>query len=387
MYEILKLNDISPKVNDILDADHYTVATDCKEPSAILLRSFNMHDYRVAPSVAAVARAGAGVNNIPLDKMTEQKICVFNTPGANANAVKELVICALLLGSRKLVRAINWTQALTPDDTVAAAVEKGKKQFVGREIFGKTLGVVGLGAIGRLVANTAVSLGMNVIGYDPYLDVNGAMSLDRHVKYVADLKEVYANADYLTLHVPATAATKGSICADTIAQMKDGVVIVNLARAELVVNADILAAIAAGKVGRYVTDLPCAELLGNPNVVTLPHLGASTPEAEDNCAVMAAKQLKDYLENGNIVNSVNFPCASAPRTTPMRVTVLHKNVAHMIAKASSYVAHDGINISNLVSASRGEIGYMIMDLDGVLSDKTLQEMRAQDGFLAVKAFR
>ena len=316
MYEILKLNDISPKVNDILDADHYTVATDCKEPSAILLRSFNMHDYRVAPSVAAVARAGAGVNNIPLDKMTEQKICVFNTPGANANAVKELVICALLLGSRKLVRAINWTQALTPDDTVAAAVEKGKKQFVGREIFGKTLGVVGLGAIGRLVANTAVSLGMNVIGYDPYLDVNGAMSLDRHVKYVADLKEVYANADYLTLHVPATPATKGSICADTIAQMKDGVVIVNLARAELVVNADILAAIAAGKVGRYVTDLPCAELLGNPNVVTLPHLGASTPEAEDNCAVMAAKQLKEYLENGNIVNSVNFPCEA--RRVPRR---------------------------------------------------------------------
>lgn len=387
MYEILKLNEISPKVNEILDKDHYTVSTDCQNPSAILLRSFNMHDYTVAPSVVAVARAGAGVNNIPLDKMTAQSICVFNTPGANANAVKELVICAMLLGSRKILRGIEWTQALPHDDQVAKAVEKGKKQFVGRELFGKTLGVIGLGAIGRLVANAAVALGMNVIGYDPYLDVNGAMALDRHVKYVADVKEVYASADYLTLHVPATPSTKNAVNADTLAQMKDGVVIINLARAELVVNADIIEAVKSGKVGRYVTDLPCAELLGVDNIITIPHLGASTPEAEDNCAVMAAKQLKDYLENGNIVNSVNFPCASAPRTTAMRVTILHKNIAHMIAKASSFVAHDGINIANLVSASRGEIGYMIMDLDGILSDKTLREMQAEEGFLSVKTFR
>ncbi|MGN0789164.1 MAG: 3-phosphoglycerate dehydrogenase family protein [Christensenellales bacterium] len=386
MYNILKLNEISPKVGSILQYKDYTVSADCVNPDAIILRSFNMHEYEVPASVKAVARAGAGVNNIPLDKMTAQGVCVFNTPGANANAVKELVICALLLGSRKVYEGIKWTQSLNLDEDVAKAVEKGKKAFIGREIYGKTLGVVGLGAIGRLVANAAIALGMKVIGYDPYLNVNGAMSIDRHVEYVSDLSKVYAESDYITLHVPATASTKGSINADSIATMKKDVVIINCARAELVVNKDIVDAIKAGKVARYITDLPQNDLIGVENVITIPHLGASTPEAEDNCAVMAATQLKDYLENGNVVNSVNFPNASAPRCTKFRITVLHKNVANMIATASSFIADRGININNLVSASRGEIGYMIIDTDEDLPNSALEEMRKVEGFLAVNKF-
>ncbi|MGN0771292.1 MAG: 3-phosphoglycerate dehydrogenase family protein [Christensenellales bacterium] len=386
MYNVLKLNEISPKVGSILQYKDYTVSSDCAQPDAIILRSFNMHEYEVPASVKAVARAGAGVNNIPLDKMTEKNICVFNTPGANANAVKELVICALLLGSRKIVEGINWTQALNTQEDVAKAVEKGKKAFIGRELYGKTLGVVGLGAIGRLVANAAISLGMKVIGYDPYLNVNGAMSIDRHVEYVNDLSKIYTDSDYITLHVPATASTKGSINADTISTMKRDVVIINCARAELVVNKDIIDAIKSGKVSRYITDLPQNDLIGIDNVITIPHLGASTPEAEDNCAVMAASQLKDYLENGNVVNSVNFPNASAPRITKFRITVLHKNVANMIAKASSFIADRGININNLVSASRGEIGYMIIDIDEDLPNSALEEMRGVEGFLAVNKF-
>ena len=279
MYNILKLNEISPKVASILQYKDYTVSADCANPDAIILRSFNMHEYEVPASVKAVARAGAGVNNIPLDKMTAQGVCVFNTPGANANAVKELVICALLLGSRKVYEGIKWTQSLSLDEDVAKAVEKGKKAFIGREIYGKTLGVVGLGAIGRLVANAAIALGMKVIGYDPYLNVNGAMSIDRHVEYVSDLSKVYAESDYITLHVPATPSTKGSINADSIATMKKDVVIINCARAELVVNKDIVDAIKAGKVARYVTDLPQNDLIGVENVITIPHLDASTPDA------------------------------------------------------------------------------------------------------------
>lgn len=387
MYKILKLNEISAKINDVLPACDYTTSSDCPDADAIMLRSFNMHEYQIGDNVVAVARAGAGVNNIPLPEMTAKGICVFNTPGANANAVKELVVCSMILASRNLIDAYNWTQNLDPSQDVAKLVEKGKKAFVGPEVFGKTLGVIGLGAIGRMVANTAIALGMNVIGYDPYLNVNGAMALDRHVRYVSDIKEVYTQSDFITLHVPATADTKNSINAQTLSSMKDGVVIINCARAELINNADMIEAVKAGKVGRFVTDLPCAELLGVKHVVTIPHLGASTPEAEDNCAVMAAEELKDYLENGNIVNSVNFPNASAPRTTECRVTVLHKNVANMIAKATSFIAQHNINISNLVSAARGEIGYMILDIDGTLPDASIEEMRKQEGFLTVKVFR
>ncbi len=386
MYNILKLNEISPKIDAVLSAKDYTATSECDNPDAIMLRSFNMHEYEVPATVKAIARAGAGVNNIPLDKMTEKGICVFNTPGANANAVKELVICAMLLGSRKIVDGINWTEQLDPASDVAKLVEKGKKAFVGHEIYGKTLGVVGLGAIGRLVANTAIALGMKVIGYDPYLDVNGAMSLDRHVHYVSDISTVYAKSDYITLHVPATPTTKNAINKATIATMKHGVVIINCARGELVVNADIVEAVKSGRVGRYVTDLPNSELLGVENIITIPHLGASTAEAEDNCAVMAANQLKDYLENGNVVNSVNFPNATAPRTTKYRITILHQNKANMIASASSFIASKNINIANLVSSSRGELGYMIFDIDEELPTEVLAEMRKQDGFLVVNKF-
>lgn len=384
MTNILKLNEISSSVNNILTSNLYNISDSCADPSAIILRSFNMHEYEVPSTVKAVARAGAGVNNIPLDKMTEKGICVFNTPGANANAVKELVILAMLIGSRKIYEGIKWTQGLSED--IAKQVEKGKKAFIGREISGKTLGVIGLGAIGGLVANAAVDLGMTVYGFDPYLSIDGALHLSRSVNHVTDLKSIFAKCDYITLHVPATADTKNMINAESIAKMKDNVVIINCARGELVVNDDIIEGVKSGKVGKYVTDLPCESLIGVDNIITIPHLGASTPEAEDNCAKMAANQLKDYLENGNVINSVNFPCCKAPRTTADRITILHKNVANMIAKATSKIAEQNINISNLVSSSRGELGYMILDIDKPVSDSFVEELNNVDGFLKVSYF-
>ncbi|MEG1394617.1 MAG: 3-phosphoglycerate dehydrogenase family protein [Clostridia bacterium] len=387
MFNVLKLNEISSKVNDILKKDKYAITDECQNPDAIILRSFDMHTYELPTSVVAIARAGAGVNNIPLDQMTAKSVCVFNTPGANANAVKELVICALMLGSRKIVDGINWTKTLAGSDNVEKAVEKGKKEFIGREVYGKTLGVIGLGAIGRMVANTAIELGMNVIGYDPFLNVNGAMALDKHIKYVSDIKRVYTQSDYITLHVPATPDTKNSINEKTIALMKQDVVLINCARADLVCNADVIKAVKAGKIGRYITDLPSADLLGVDNIIAIPHLGASTPEAEENCAIMAANQLKDYMENGNVTNSVNYPCAVAPRTTANRITILHANVANMIAKATNYIASQNINISNLVSASRGEIGYMLIDIDKKLPEATLKAMRNEEGFICVRDYK
>lgn len=283
MTQILKLNEISSKVGDILTSDKYTVSADAADPKAIILRSFSMHDYDMPSSVVAVARAGAGVNNIPIDAMTQKGVCVFNTPGANANAVKELVLFALLVSSRKIYEGINWTQNLTKDGTVAKQVEKGKKAFVGQEIFGKTLGIVGLGAIGKLVANAVLALGMKVIAYDPFVT-----STDLAIELTNNVNDVYAKSDYITLHVPATEQTKNSINKNTIALMKDGVRIINLARGELVNNEDIKQAITDKKVAKYVTDLPSDDILGVDGIITIPHLGASTAEAEDNCAVMAA---------------------------------------------------------------------------------------------------
>ncbi|MCI8421369.1 MAG: 3-phosphoglycerate dehydrogenase, partial [Clostridia bacterium] len=291
MVEILKLNEISNTVSEILTPNKYTITTEAKDPKAIILRSFSMHDYDMPTSVVAVARAGAGVNNIPIEAMTQKGVCVFNTPGANANAVKELVLFALLVSSRKIYEGINWTQNLEKDGAVAKQVEKGKKAFVGQEIFGKTLGIVGLGAIGKLVANAVLALGMKVIAYDPFVT-----STDLAIDLTDDINQVYAKSDYITLHVPATPQTKNSINKDTIALMKDGVRIINLARGELVNNNDIKQAIANSKVAKYVTDLPSDDILGVDGIITIPHLGASTAEAEDNCAVMAANQLKDYLE-------------------------------------------------------------------------------------------
>lgn len=354
--EILKLNAISPLVGDILTSDSYSISDSAASPAAILVRSANMHEYELPESVIAVARAGAGVNNIPLDKMLDKGICVFNTPGANANAVKELVIGALILASRKIVRGINWVQTLTGEDA-AKAVEKGKKAFVGREIMGKTLGIVGLGAIGRLVAGAALALGMNVVGYDPYLSPALAEKLDSRVKTVSDLAALYAVSDYITLHVPSTPQTKGCINKDSIAKMKDGVAIINCARGDLFVDDDVIEAVKSGKIDRVVTDLPNNKLLGVDGIITIPHLGASTPEAEDNCAVMAAKELKDYIEQGIVINSVNFPCLD-PGAKPagkIRVTALVK--AEALPAALKAVSGD------VKTATRGEYAYLVADGD------------------------
>jgi len=368
MQDIVKLNPISSKVNDILTQDKYNICDNSVNPIAILVRSFVMHEYPVQDSVVAVARAGAGVNNIPIPEMTKKGICVFNTPGANANAVKELVICGLLLGSRKIFNAINWVQGLEKNDDLPKAVEKGKKAFIGPEIFGKTLGIVGLGAIGRLVADAAIALGMNIIGYDPFLSEGAKKLLNPAVEIVTDLDAIYAKADYITLHVPATNDTKGFINKDSIAKMKDGVVIINCARGELFNDQDLLDAVNSGKVARVITDLPNKNLTGNENIVTFPHLGASTPEAEDNCAVMAANELKDFIENGNVVNSVNFPNLSAPKAGE-RVTVL-ANTPNAIEEATAIVSKDATIVSTN-SAVRGDLTYIIFDTDKKVSQDTL----------------
>ena len=371
MQDIVRLNPISSKVNDILTNDKYNICDNSVNPVAILVRSFVMHEYAVQDSVVAVARAGAGVNNIPIPNMTAKGICVFNTPGANANAVKELVICGLLLGSRKIYNAINWTQNLPKDDELPKAVEKGKKAFIGPEIYGKTLGIVGLGAIGRLVADAAIALGMNIIGYDPFLTDADKKLLNPNVTVVTNLDDIYANADYITLRVPATNDTKGFINKDTIAKMKDGVVIINCARGELFNDADLLDAVNSGKVARVITDLPNKNLVGNDNIVTFPHLGASTPEAEDNCAVMAANELKEFIENGNVVNSVNFPCLKVAKIGE-RVTVL-ANTANAVEEATAIVAK-AATIKATNSATRGDLTYIIFDLDKKVDDDTIKSL-------------
>ncbi|MCR4874312.1 MAG: 3-phosphoglycerate dehydrogenase [Clostridia bacterium] len=371
MQDIVKLNPISSKVNEILTQDKYNICDNSVNPIAILVRSFVMHEYPVQDSVVAVARAGAGVNNIPIPQMTEKGICVFNTPGANANAVKELVICGLLLGSRKIFNAINWVQGLEKNDELPKAVEKGKKAFIGPEIFGKTLGIVGLGAIGRLVADAAIALGMRIVGYDPFLSDALKSQLNPNIKVVTTLDEVYKDADYITLHVPATNDTKGFINKDTIAKMKDGVVIINCARGELFNDQDVLDAVNSGKVARVITDLPNKNLTGNDNIVTFPHLGASTPEAEDNCAVMAANELKEFIENGNVINSVNFPCVKAPKIGE-RVTVL-ANTQNAVEEASSIVGAN-TTILGTNSAVRGDLTYIIFDLDKKIDDNTLKTL-------------
>lgn len=383
MYNILKLNDISQSATDILSGN-YKLTKECANPDGIVLRSFNMHEYAINDELIAVARAGAGVNNIPIPALTEKGIAVFNTPGANANAVKELVVCSMILASRKIVRSIDWAQGLKGQEGVAKLVEKGKKAFVGPEIAGKTLGVIGLGAIGRMVANAAVSLDMNVLGYDPYISVDGAWSLSRAVKHVTKLSELFKNCDYITVHVPFTPETNGVINKESLSQMKDGIVIINCARGELVNNVDIIEAVKSGKVGRYVTDFPTEELLGIENIITIPHLGASTPEAEENCAIMAANQLKDYIENGNIVNSVNLPYTVSPRMGKYRICIIHKNVANMISKATGIVSARNINIENMTSTSKGEVAYMIMDINQKPDTSLLDEFKNDEGFVKVR---
>ena len=360
----------------------YNVGENIENPDGIMVRSAVMHEMEFAPSLKAIARAGAGVNNIPIERCSESGIVVFNTPGANANGVKELAICALLLAARDVVGGIAWANTLTED--VAKQVEKGKSKFGGTELMGKTLGVIGLGAIGGMVANTAIHLGMNVIGCDPYLSVDGAWNLNHRVNHAATYDEVFEKSDYITLHVPATKDTKNMICAESIAKMKDGVKIINLSRADLVNAEELKAALADGKVSAYVTDFPTEEVINTPGVVAIPHLGASTEESEDNCAVMAARQLDDYLKNGNIKNSVNYPNVEMPRSAVARICVLHQNVPSILTKITAAVADEGLNIENMTNKSKGENAYTMLDVSSTPSGDAIARIAAVEGISRVR---
>ena len=362
--------------------DSYSIGENIENPDGIMVRSAVMHEMEFAPSLKAIARAGAGVNNIPIERCSDGGIVVFNTPGANANGVKELAICALLLAARDVVGGIAWANTLTED--VAKQVEKGKSKFGGTELMGKTLGVIGLGAIGGMVANTAIHLGMNVIGCDPYLSVDGAWNLNHHINHAATYDEVFEKSDYITLHVPATKDTKNMICAESIAKMKDGVKIINLSRADLVNAAELKAALADGKVSAYVTDFPTEEVINTPGVVAIPHLGASTEESEDNCAVMAARQLDDYLKNGNIKNSVNYPNVEMPRSAVARICVLHQNVPSILTKITAAVADEGLNIENMTNKSKGENAYTMLDVSSTPSDDAIARISAVEGINKVR---
>ncbi len=387
MYEILKLNEISKVAGTVFNGD-YNLVKESANPDGIVLRSFNMHEYDIPSSVLCVGRAGAGVNNIPLDKCAEKGIVVFNTPGANANAVKELVLCGLFLAGRKIVDGINWASTLKGKGAeVAKLAEKGKSNFVGKEIMGKTLGVIGLGAIGVLVANAASALGMNVLGYDPYISIDGAWHLNHKVEKATDINEIFKKSDFITLHVPLNDSTRGEINADTIALMKRGAAVLNFARGELVDSKAMLDAVASGKISRYVTDFPSDEMLGVENVVVIPHLGASTPEAEDNCAVMVAHQMRDFLENGNVTNSVNFPACKLPRIDGcFRVTVIHKNVKNVLNSVTGIVSGKGVNIANMLSQAKGDYAYLILDLDEALDDATIKEIESLEPVIRVRTF-
>lgn len=383
---ILTLNKIAACGTDLFDKAKYTVGDAVEEPVGILVRSAAMHDMELPESVLAIGRAGAGTNNIPVDVCAEKGIVVFNTPGANANAVKELVLCGLLLASRKVVSGIEWAKSLKPEgDAVAKLVEKGKGQFVGPEILGKKLGVIGLGAIGGMVANAADALGMQVYGYDPYMSVQAAWGLNPSIHQVSDMNEIFTTCDYISLHVPCLDSTKGMINAETIGMMKTGVRILNFARGELVNNADMIAALETGKVARYVTDFPNADLLDVVGVVPLPHLGASTPESEDNCAVMASKELIDYIENGNIVNSVNYPSVAGPRSTVCRVCVMHRNLPGLISQISGVMSDNGINVESMLNRSRKEYAYSVLDVDAVVPQEALTALSAIEGVIRVRA--
>lgn len=388
MAQILLLNKIAKIGLDRLP-EGYVCGEEIANPDGVLVRSAAMHDMDLPKSLLAIARAGAGTNNIPISKCTEQGVVVFNTPGANANAVKELVIAGLLLASRKIVPAIGWSSTLKGEgDAVPKLVEKGKSQFAGPEIEGKTLGVIGLGAIGILVANAASALGMNVIGYDPFLSVDAAWGMSRAVKHAKSLDEIYEQSDYITIHVPLNDDTRDTVCKETLAKMKDGVRILNFARGELVNTPDILEATKNGKVACYVTDFPNEALLDQENIVTIPHLGASTPESEDNCAVMAAKELSDYIENGNIKNSVNFPNVSAPRTTAVRIGVLHKNIPNMIGQITTIFADAGINIDHFMNKSKGENAYSLLDIESdTVAEETVTALSKIDGVFKIRVIK
>lgn len=389
MFQIKTLNKISPSGLDRFDRKNYTYGDEVEAPDAILVRSASMHEMELPSSLKAIARAGAGVNNIPLDKCSEQGIVVFNTPGANANAVKELVIAGLLMSSRKVIAGIEWAKTLKGNgDDVTKLVEKGKSAFTGPEIAGKKIGVVGLGAIGILVANAAHSLGMEVYGYDPYMSVDAAWNLSRSIKHAVNIRDIFANCDYITIHVPLTNETRGLINAESIATMRDGVRILNFARADLVNSTDLIAALETGKVAAYVTDFPSDDIIGVDGVIAIPHLGASTPESEDNCASMAARELIDYLENGNITNSVNLPSVSSERTTNLRICIIHRNIPNMLSQIAGIVSSDGLNIENMFNKSKKDMAYTILDIAAnEIGAKPLEDINAIDGVIRVRVIQ
>lgn len=386
MFKIQTLNKIDPRGLQNFPLDKYEIASEFSNPDGIVVRSQAMHDMELPSSLKAIARAGAGVNNIPLDKCTEKGIVVFNTPGANAHAVKELVIAGMLLSSRGIAESIEWAKTLIgKGDEVPALVEKGKKNFGGNEIRGKKLAVIGLGAIGVLIANAAQSLGMEVVGYDPYLSVNQALRLSRNVKRAEGIEVLLSDADFVTINVPQNPETKGYINKDKIKMMKEGVRILNFARGGLVNTEDMAEALESGKVGRYITDFPDEATLKMKNVIAIPHLGASTEESETNCAIMAVDQVRDYLENGNIVNSVNFPAASMERHNGPRLIVANKNVPNMVSQISSLLASEHINIANMLNKNKADIAYNIIDIDGEISaDDLTAKIKGIEGVIMVR---
>lgn len=379
MYNILTLNKIAAVGTSRFDTAKYTVSDDCAAPDAIMVRSAKMHDMEFAPNLLAIARAGAGVNNIPVDECAEKGIVVFNTPGANANAVKELAICGLLLASRKIPEAIAWAQTLKGNgEEVGKMVEKGKSNFAGCEIMGKTLGLIGLGAIGGKLANIAVSLGMKVIGYDPFLSVGAALNLKPQVSVTSNINDIYAQSDYISLHLPYNKDTKDTINKDTLALCKDGVRLLNFARGELVNSEAIIEAVGSGKVARYVVDFPCDEVLGVENIIAIPHLGASSEESEDNCAVMAADELIEYIERGTIRNSVNFPNASLAKTGNALVCVLHKNIPNVISQITDAISG---NVENMSNTSKKDWAYTMADVNGEVD---IEAIKAIEGVVGVR---
>ena len=385
MYKVHCINNIAKVGTDAL-GENFTLTDEVASADAIMVRSANLHEMDFSNSLLAIARAGAGVNNIPLDRCAEKGIVVFNTPGANANGVKELVIAGMLLAARDICGGIDWVDRHYDDPNVGQLAEKAKNRYAGTELAGKTLGVIGLGAIGAMVANAGRSLGMHVLGYDPYVSVKYAWSLDRHVHHVNDIKEIWANADYITIHVPATDATRGMISRDAIAAMKDDVVVLNYARDVLVDERAMAEALQTGHVARYMTDFANDNSTQMPRAIVTPHLGASTKEAEDNCAVMAANEIRDYLENGNIENSVNYGDVNlGPMSTSMRLAVFHKNIPGVIGAITSAVSSAKVNIENMTDKSRGDYAYSLLDLSGDLDGKTIEALEAVEGIYRVRA--
>lgn len=387
---MIKVNCLNPIAACGMDlfTDNYEKTDNFADADAVLVRSAAMHDMELSDKLVAVARAGAGVNNIPLDKCAEKGIVVFNTPGANANGVKELVIAGMLLASRDLIGGYNWVKENAGDANIAKAVEKQKSQYAGCEVLGKKLGVIGLGAIGAKVANIGFRLGMEVYGYDPYVSVDAAWRLSSHVKHITNVEDIYKECDYITIHVPALDNTKGMLNKDAFAMMKDGVKILNFARDILVNDDDMLEALKSGKVAKYITDFPNEKIAGADNVITLPHLGASTAESEDNCAIMAVKQIMDFVENGNIKNSVNYPaCDAGVCSAESRITVCHKNIPNMITQFTGAFAAKGINVSDMVSKSRGDWAYTILDVSKKADDDIVNAIQAIDGVVKVRVVK